>query len=92
MRSETGVGPSPPGRSGRSYRLPFSEEGRGSLEQIALLAQRSVLAPQPGDLFALVSVDAVVGLVAIDLVLATPVAQRLRRDAQALRKLAGLRP
>jgi transposase InsO family protein len=64
------------------------EEGRGSLEQIALLTQARVLTAQPDELGALVGRDAVVALTAIDLVLATPVAQRLLRDAKALRQLA----
>ena len=72
------------------HRVPLSvaKKGRGSLEQVALLAEPLVLAPQPRQLSALISRDTVVTLMAIDLVLATPVAQRLLRDAHALRQLA----
>jgi pimeloyl-ACP methyl ester carboxylesterase len=70
--------------AGEVARLPrpvLRREGRGSLEQIALLTQALILAPQPRQLFALVGGDAVVALVAVDLVLAAPVPQRLPRDS-----------
>jgi hypothetical protein len=68
------------------------EDGRGSLEQVALLAQPQVLTAQPSQLDALIGRDAVVALTAINLVLATPVAQRLLRQPGLSDSSAGVRP
>ncbi len=65
------------------------EEGRGSLEQVALLPQARVLASQPRELVALIGCDAVVALAVVKLVLAAPVPERLRRHAEAFGELAG---
>src|SRR4051795_10482427 len=83
-----GCWPSPPRSSGRpSPGLGLRcEEGRGSFEQVALLLQARVLPAQPPQLVTLVARRAVVALVAIALVLAAPVAQRLLRHAEALRQ------
>ena len=64
------------------------KEGRGSLEQIALLTQPRVLASQPGELGALVSRDAIVALAVVELVRAAPVAQRLRRHGSSIARRA----
>src|SRR4051812_8334527 len=64
------------------------EEGRGSFEQIALLLEADVLAPELAQLVALIRRKAVVAFVAIELILPAPVAERLLRDAETLGELA----
>src|SRR5688572_30774953 len=55
-------------------------------QDLALLGNRPQLAPQPAQLLALIRAQAL-GLALVDVDLATPVAQRLRRDTELAREL-----
>ena len=57
------------------------EESRCLLQDLALLTQPRVVAPQPAQLLPLITGQAL-ALARVDLRLAEPVTQRLRRDAQ----------
>src|SRR3954464_2376099 len=59
-----------------------------SFEQVTLLRQARVLTAQPAQLVALIAAQAVVAFVAIDVVLAAPVPERLLRHTKAGGELA----
>src|SRR5439155_22615171 len=76
---------SPPrsaGSSSRSIALP-GEESRCLLQDLALLTQPRILAPKPAKLLALLARQPLT-LTVVDLALANPAPQRLRRHRQLL--------
>src|SRR3954453_10148781 len=67
------------------------EESRCLLQDLALLTQARVVAPQPAQLLPLITGQPLT-LTRIDLRLAQPVTQRLRRDAELARQLRQRQP
>src|SRR5438046_3536036 len=82
-----------PGGSSRTRILRWnraglpSEPGRGFFQNLPLLAEDLVLAPEPPQLLALVRGQAVLAVAGVAIGLGDPVADRLRRRLELLRQL-----
>src|SRR5712691_92216 len=87
-----------PGGSSRTRILRWnraglpSEPGRGFFQNLPLLAEDLVLAPEPPQLLALVRGQAVLAVAGVAIGLGDPVADRLRRRLELLRQLLRVPP